>query len=374
MLIAIISLCSLISLFKKSDTENNSFSIRHQDVPFMNYILPHLRKITAPKARNAAGLLLDANENRLGSPLNEEPLTQFSDAQHRALRLKLSLIKAMSPDQIMVSAAGIIEPIDLLIRATCAPAHENVIALTPVRPEFAERARIAHVQVFDVPLLADSFQIDMEHLSQTANEQTQIIYLASPNDQTGQAISHDDIEVILANFEGLVIVDESYINYSRFRSLSTQLAEHPNLVVLQSLNHAWGMAALNLGICMAHPDIIQVLEAIRVPNSIATSVQALAVQALDNITTVNNHTRTTVDLRQKLATQLTDLPAVERVFPSQANFLLVQFRDVTVARQAFAAAKIKVHQPASYLLPNCLRITVGTAAENEQVVAAIKTM
>ena len=335
-------------------------------------ILPHLRKIAVSAARNTNGLLLDANENRLDCSFIHQDLASFSDAQHRALRLQLSLIKAVSPNQIMVSAGGIIEPIDLIIRATCAPAIENVMALTPVSPEFARRAQIAHVQVIEVPLDEDRFQPDIERISQEANERTQIIYISSPNDQTGQIVSPEAIEIILANFEGLVIIDESYVNFSRFRGSMPLLSESPNLVILQSLNHAWGLAGLNLGICMAHPDLIAVLEAIRVPNSISNNTQTLAFQALKHVEETNGRTQQIIQLRESMMQKLITLPNVVRVFASEANFLTVEFSDIARVKRGLVREKIQVYQPESSLLANCLRFTVGSWDDNLKVLSTLQ--
>ena len=234
-------------------------------------------------------------------------------------------------------------------------------------------AKINDVEARPVPLLPD-FQLHMEGIADAIDEKTKLIFICSPNNPTGNAIAADDIEVLLHNFSGIVVVDEAYINYSRQKTTINMLTEFPNLVVLQTLSKAWGLAALRVGLAFASEEVIAVFNKIKPPYNINAASQQLALDALEQIGQVNDWIKQTVSERGKLAGAMAAYPFVEKVYPSDANFLLVK---VTDARKlySFLTGKGIVVRDRSAMpgCAGCLRITVGTPEENNTFLKALET-
>jgi histidinol-phosphate aminotransferase len=268
-----------------------------------------------------ANVFLDANENSLGSPLLKW-YNRYPDPHQQALKEKLSQIKGIAPAHIFLGN-GSDEAIDILFRAFCEPGRHNVIVCPPTYGMYEVSANINDVAVRKVPLTA-SFQLDLEAMEAAVDADTRIIWLCSPNNPTGNSIDRGDIEMILNNFDGIVVVDEAYINFSRHRSFIPDLADYHNLVVLQTLSKAWGLAALRVGMAFASEAIISIMNRIKPPYNINEAAQQLASQALEEVEQVNEMIRILVTERDKLAASLEQHPLVRHVYPSDANFLLVQ--------------------------------------------------
>lgn len=316
-----------------------------------------------------ARVFLDANENSIGSPLVKW-YNRYPDPYQQKLKQKLSEIKAVAPSQIFIGN-GSDECIDLLYRSFCEPGKDNVIIVPPTYGMYGVSAAINDVEVRRAPLLED-FQLDLIHMETLVDEHTKIIWICSPNNPTGNAMRHEDIETILNNFNGLVVVDEAYINFARQRSFITLLKEYPNLVVMQTLSKAWGLAGLRLGMAFASEEIIAVLNKVKPPYNISEAVQDLVLQALDKLEEVNEMIREIVKERGRLATALSALPLVEKVYPSDANFLLVRVSDAKAIYTYLLANEIVVRDRSKVLLcDGCLRITVGTARENDQLLKVL---
>lgn len=268
-----------------------------------------------------AKIYLDANENSFGSPLTRW-YNRYPDPQQWELKRKIALIKNCSKENILLGN-GSDECIDLLIRAFCNPRQDNIIICPPTYGMYEVTANINDVPVKEVPLTT-AYQLNLEALENAIDAFTKIIFLCSPNNPTGNNLDREDIEMVLNNFDGIVVVDEAYINYSRQRSFLTELKDYPNLVVMQTFSKAWGLAALRLGMLFASKEIIDVLNKIKPPYNINGATQELVIKALDNLEDVNSMIRETVKERAVLTNELMNIAGVQKIFPSDANFILVK--------------------------------------------------
>jgi histidinol-phosphate aminotransferase len=233
-------------------------------------------------------------------------------------------------------------------------------------------AHINNVAVKKVPL-TPAFQLDLPAIEEAIDDHTKMIFLCSPNNPTGNSLLREDIEVILNNYFGLVVIDEAYINFSRFRSFTQELNDYPNLVVMQTLSKAWGLAALRIGMSFASVDIIQVMNKVKPPYNINQASQELALQAFDEVEQVNVMIRDIVQQRNALEETMQTLPVVQHIYPSDANFLLVKVTDPKAIYHYLLQQGIVVRDRSKVeLCEGCLRITVGTPMENKALVNALK--
>ena len=321
--------------------------------------------------KGEANIFLDANENSLGSPLLKW-YNRYPDPMQWKIKQKLSVIKQVPVDQIFLGN-GSDEPIDLLFRCFCEPGVDEVIVFPPTYGMYEVSANINNVHLSKVPLTKE-FQLDLEALESSIKPHSKIIWICSPNNPSGNSIDRQDIEMVLNNFDGLVVVDEAYINFSRQKSLVTDLADYPNLVVLQTLSKAWGLAGLRVGMAFASSEIIGYLNKVKPPYNISEPVQELALKALDEIGQVNDMILQLVDARKQLELDFVKSPQVVKVYPSDANFLLVEFTQARAMYDYLVGKGIVVRDRSNVLLcDNCLRITVGTDAENLKLVDAINS-
>ena len=287
------------------------------------------------------------------------------------LKKKIGAVKNIAAENILLGN-GSDECIDLLIRAFCHPRHDEIIICPPTYGMYEVYARINDVGVKEVPLLPN-YQLDMEGLEAAIEANTKLIFFCSPNNPTGNSLDRDDIEIVLNNFDGLVVVDEAYINYSRQRSFLAALKDYPNLVVMQTFSKAWGLAALRLGMNFGSVELIEVLNKIKPPYNINQATQELAMQALDGLEDVNAMIRETVTEREVLARSLQQLPLVQHVYPSDANFLLAKMAGATDIYNYLKTRGIIVRNRSQVLLcEDCLRITVGTPEQDRQLIDALK--
>ena len=316
-----------------------------------------------------ASVYLDANENSYGSPLPRN-YNRYPDPLQRKLKEKIAGIKGV-PAGHMLIGNGSDECIDLLYRAFCNPGQDNVILCPPTYGMYEVSANVNDVEVRKVSLTAD-FQLDVEGIAAAADGRTKLLFLCSPNNPTGNSLDHADIEFILNNFEGLTIIDEAYINFSRQPSFIRELTEYPNLVVMQTLSKAWGLAALRVGMLFSSAPVIEVLTKIKPPYNVNQASQELALEALENTAQVNAWTRSLVEQRDKLATRLKDIPGVIHIYPSDANFLLVRVEEPRRLYEYLVTEGIIVRDRSRVTLcEGCLRVTVGTPGENEILLKAV---
>lgn len=317
-----------------------------------------------------ASVFLDANENSLGSPLSRN-YHRYPDPLQRKVKDKIAQIKGV-PAQHIFLGNGSDECIDLLYRAFCNPGKDNVIICPPTYGMYEVSANINDIEIREAAL-DKGFQLQPDLIASLIDEHTRMIFVCSPNNPTGNAINRADIEMLLNNFDGLVVVDEAYINFSRYRSFIQELTEYPNLVVLQTFSKAWGLAALRLGMLFSSLPVIQVLNKIKPPYNINQATQELALEALDNISLVNEKTKQLVIEREKLRISLLELKDVEMVYPSDANFLLVKIKNAAAIYQALVTKGIIVRDRSRVLLcEDCLRITIGSPEENVALLEALQ--
>lgn len=316
-----------------------------------------------------ANIFLDANENSLGSPTMKW-YNRYPDPMQLKVKDKIAYIKQLGIKKIFIGN-GSDEAIDLMFRCFCKPGVDNAIVFPPTYGMYEVSANINNIKLKKISLTTD-FQLDLPALEEAIDFNTKIIWICSPNNPSGNSINRDDIEMILNNFDGIVVVDEAYINFSKQRSFVADLKDYPNLVVLQTLSKAWGLAALRLGMAFASEEIIGYLNKVKPPYNISEPVQQLALQALDEIGQVNDMIIILVDERNRLAQSLALLSQVKKVHPSDANFLLVEFNDAKKMYQHLVELGIVVRDRSTVVLcENCLRITVGTENENKILVKSI---
>jgi histidinol-phosphate aminotransferase len=340
-----------------------------------NLIRENIKKLTPySSARDEfsgeAKVFLDANENSLGSPLTKW-YNRYPDPHQRAIKQKLSTVKGIGAEHIFLGN-GSDECIDLLFRSFCEPGKDNVILCPPTYGMYEVSANINDVAIKKAPLLED-FQLDLVHLENLIDANTKLIWLCSPNNPTGNALNRVDIEMVLNNFNGIVVIDEAYINFAQQKSFIQELADYPNLVVLQTLSKAWGLAGLRLGMAFASAAIIEVLDKVKPPYNINQATQELVLKALEEVGQVNDMIRLLVDMREALAEVFRSMPTVERVYPSDANFFLVKIKEARKIYEFLLTKGIVLRDRSNVkLCEDCLRITIGTERENTLLVDAMQ--
>jgi len=350
-------------------------------------IRDNIKKMTAySSARHEfsgnASIFLDANENSFGSPISlpSPPgeglgvrLNRYPDPLQTEVKEKLSKIKGV-PAQNIFLGNGSDEAIDLLFRVFCEPGRDNVIIFPPTYGMYEVCAEMNNVKVKKANLTKD-FQLDIEGIEKAIDPFTKLIFICSPNNPTGNSINRADIEIVLNNFDGVVVIDEAYINFAKQKTFIGELTEYPNLVVMQTLSKAWGLAGLRLGMAFASMPIIELMNKVKYPYNINTATQLLALKALENINWVNDHITTTVVEREKLKNELLLLENTEMVFPSDANFLLVRIKNAREVYQKLCEQGIIVRDRSKVVLcDDCLRITIGTPEENHQLMHELKNI
>lgn len=320
--------------------------------------------------KGEAGIFLDANENSFGSA-SDELHNRYPDPLALELKAQLGLIKDVKASQIFLGN-GSDEAIDLLFRIFCNPAKDNVIILPPTYGMYSVSAHINDVKVINVNLKAD-FILDVDGILNAINENTKLIFLCCPNNPSGTSFKEGEMKTILKNFNGIVVLDEAYIDYSSSKSFISELGNYPNLVILQTFSKAWGMANLRLGIAYASKTIIGLLNKVKSPYNINGLTQQLALKALNN----KDRVKTWIDIiiieREKLIIELLKLPFVIKVYPSEANFILVKMRESGKMYDYLIANKIIVRDRSNVILcEGCLRITIGTEKENSGLIKILK--
>jgi histidinol-phosphate aminotransferase len=309
-----------------------------------------------------ASVFLDANENAFGSPLDQQ-FNRYPDPLQYQLKKRITEIKGVPPRNIFIGN-GSDEAIDILFRSFCNPGVDNVIIVPPTYGMYQVSANINDVEARKV-LLTEDYQLNLEGIAEAIDEHTKLIFICSPNNPTGNSINRADVETLLANFNGLVIVDEAYINFSRQKTFIQELTEYANLVVLQTLSKAWGLAGLRVGMAFASEEIIEVMNKVKPPYNVNEASQQLALEALSNIDQVNGWIRETLLQRDRLVLQLKNFDFVLDIYPSDANFILVKTTDANNIYNFLVDKGIIIRNRSKVeLCEGCLRITVGTPDEN----------
>lgn len=313
---------------------------------------------------------LDANENPFGSPLAKK-YNRYPDPLQRELKSTLAKIKNVKTNNIF-AGNGSDEIIDLAIRIFCRPDRDNIIVCPPTFGMYGFSAQLHDVKVEEVPLLED-FQLDMDSIYKTIDSRTKIIFICSPNNPTGNNMSREDMLNLIGNFGGIIFIDEAYINFSNQKSLITEITQHNNVIICQTLSKAWGMAGLRVGLAYSDPEIIDLFMCVKPPFNINSVSQDLAIEALENITQVNKWIKEIAEQRKWLREELSEIPFVEKVYDSQANFLLVKLMDAKKVYRYLYEKNIMIRSwPQMAEGTNYVRITVGSPKENHQLIDALK--
>lgn len=315
----------------------------------------------------AASVFLDANENPYNMPHNRYP-----DPMQRELKKELSKVKKISPERIFLGN-GSDEAIDLVFRAFCEPRIDNVVAIDPTYGMYQVCAEINDVEYRKV-LLDEDFQFSADKLLAAADERTKLIFLCSPNNPTGNDLLRSEIEKLLREFEGLVILDEAYSDFSESPSFLLDLDKYPNLVVFQTFSKAWGCAAIRLGMAFASTEIIGILSKIKYPYNVNQLTQKQAIEMLHKYYEIERWVKRLKEEREDLEKRFSELSLTVEVFPSDANFFLVRVTDAVKIYNYLVEEGIIVRNRNSIsLCGNCLRVTVGTRMENDKLIEALKS-
>lgn len=317
----------------------------------------------------SAEVFLDANENAFGSPAGFG-LNRYPDPLQRELKDKLAALKGVPPSQVFLGN-GSDEAIDLLFRIFCEPRQDEVIICPPTYGMYRVSADINDVAVREIRLTAD-FHLDVPAIMTGIRDATKLIFVCSPNNPTGNLMSRESVLEIAGQFKGIVVVDEAYIDFADESSMIAELAHMPNLVVLQTFSKAWGMAGVRVGLAFASGEIVGLMNRVKPPYNVSASAQQIVIEALDREMKVNEWIDTAKLERSRLENSLSALSMVRTVYPSDANFLLVGVDDANAVYQYLIKEKIVVRNRNNIdLCEGCLRITVGTAAENDRLVKAL---
>ncbi|MBP8967217.1 MAG: histidinol-phosphate transaminase [Paludibacteraceae bacterium] len=316
--------------------------------------------------KGEASVYLDANENPYNSPFNRYP-----DPLQTELKKEISKIKKVPVENIFLGN-GSDEAIDLLYRAFCEPKIHNVVAIEPSYGMYKVCAEINNVEYRPV-LLDENFDVEAYKLMDASNDKTKIIWLCSPNNPTGNSLNFSEINKLLSWFRGIVVIDEAYIDFSTKKSLLNYLTLFPQLIVLQTMSKAWGNAGIRLGMAFADPEIIGILNKIKYPYNINYLTQQHALQALQNPEQVEKWVALILEEKEKLIKELQKLKLVEKIYPSDANFILVKVENANAIYRFLIQNGIVVRNRSNMpLCNNCIRITVGTPEENKALIDTLK--
>jgi histidinol-phosphate aminotransferase len=313
-----------------------------------------------------ASVYLDANENPYDNGINRYP-----DPLQQELKIKISRIKHVHPEQIFLGN-GSDEAIDLVIRAFCEPGVDNIVSIKPTYGMYKVCANINNIKFREV-LLTNDFKLDAQAILNEVDNNTKIIFLCSPNNPTGNSFIREKIIHLLNNFDGIIVLDEAYIDFSEQESFVPQLKNYPNLVILQTFSKAWGMAGARMGMAFASSQIIAVLNKIKYPYNINVLTQQQVSRQLDLIDDKNVKVNSIISQRKFMIAEFKKLLQVKEVYPGDANFLLIKVGDARKMYNYLSGKEIIVRDRSKVALcQGCLRVTIGTPAENEVLLEAIK--
>lgn len=342
-------------------------------VDVLSFVRPNIRRLqpysSARSEYSGVGTVwLDANENPFGTELNRYP-----DPLQTPLRTALAQRKGLALSNVILGN-GSDELIDLLLRVFCEPRRDAIVLVQPTYGMYEVCAAIHDVAVRSV-LATPDFSLPLPAVQEAAQSPATMLFLCSPNNPTGKSIPLEQIETLARSFAGIVVVDEAYIDFSPHRSAVSLLPQYANIVVLQTLSKAFGLAGARIGVAYAHEDIVAVLRSVKPPYNVSVLNQRAAVECLQRETEVQQQLRVLCAERARLSKRLAALPVVQRVFPSDANFLLVRVADAARVYHALRERGVVVRNRSSLpLCDNCLRITVGKPEENELLLSALSAI
>ena len=313
-----------------------------------------------------AHVFLDANENPYGAPSNRYP-----DPLQRELKKQISKVKGIPEDMIFLGN-GSDEAIDLPYRIFCEPGKDNVVAIEPTYGMYKVCADINDIEYRRV-LLDKNFDFKAADLLAACDAHTKMIWLCSPNNPTGNSLNRDEIIKVIEGFEGIVIVDEAYSDFAQQKTLRTELAKYPNLIVLNTMSKAWALAGIRLGMAFATKDIINIYNKVKYPYNVNQLTQQQALEALKDPFEVDKWVKTLLTERSRLMQAFSELPVCEEVYKTDANFFLAKVTDAQKIYDYLVDKGIIVRNRSRIqLCNNCLRVTIGTKNENNELLAALR--
>ncbi|MEO7263531.1 MAG: histidinol-phosphate transaminase [Ferruginibacter sp.] len=316
--------------------------------------------------KGSEGIFVDANENPFGK------YNRYPDGEQSQLKQAISKVKNIVVKNIFLGN-GSDEIIDLLFRIFCRPGVDKVISFTPTYGMYEVSAALNDVEIIEIPLTKD-FQPDLNILQKYVNDEScKLLFICSPNNPTGNLMDQKLVTEMLQKFNGIVVIDEAYIDFCDEESFANKIDQYPNLVVLQTLSKAWGLAALRIGIGFSAEAIIDLLNKVKPPYNISTANQQGALKALENIKEFETTLEILKQERKKLSMALKDIDCIKKVYPTDANFFLVEVTDANKIYQQLISQKIIVRNRNS-VLKNCLRISIGTPEENDILIKALKQL
>ena len=313
-------------------------------------------------------IFLDANENPFQNGVNRYP-----DPQQSSVKAVLAKQRNVNPNQILLGN-GSDEVLDLIFRAFCEPKIDNIISLPPTYGMYGVLANINAVENREV-LLSNDFQPQVEKILETVDENTKIIFLCSPNNPTANSFSTESVVKLLENFKGLIVIDEAYIDFSDKESWLAKINEYPNLVITQTLSKAYGLAGIRLGICYGSAAVISVLNKIKPPYNVNELTQLRALERLSDPEKIKSEITSIIAQREELLKVLVDVKFVEKIFPTEANFILIKVDDANKRYDELIAKGIVIRNRTTQpLCENTLRLTIGTEEENKILIKALKNI
>ena len=316
--------------------------------------------------QDEATILLDANE----SPYNR-PLNRYPDPLQRKVKSLLAPMKRVTENQIFLSN-GSDEAIDVIYRCFCTPEKDNVIAIEPSYPRYKAAALINEVEYRPV-MLDENFRLKSSDVMDNTDLQSKVVWICSPNNPSGNCMQREEIENILAQFQGIVVIDEAYSDFSSEPPFRLQLSKYPNLIVLNTFSIAWGCASVNMGIAYASPQIISIMNKVKFPYNVNEVTQREIMRMLGQTDEVAKSVNAIIEEKALVMKAISLLPFCVKVFPSDANFILVRFKNANAVYKYLMERGIMVRN--RHGLPqcdNCLRITIGTKAENAALISALR--
>ncbi|MEX0648340.1 MAG: histidinol-phosphate transaminase [Balneolaceae bacterium] len=340
-----------------------------------NLIRDNIRKLTPYRSARDdfdEGMLLDANENSLGAPVrNSMDLHRYPSPLHNQLRKKIADYRQVDFENIFLGV-GSDEAVDLLMRIFCEPGRDSILITPPTYGMYKVSANINDVQIKEV-LLNEKFQLRVDEIIEQADDQTKILFLCSPNNPTANDLNRTEILKLVTRFPGIVVVDEAYIDFSRQESMAAMIQQYPNLVVLQTFSKAFGLAGIRLGIAISNPRIIEYLLKVKAPYNINKLTAKTALDVFDQLDLVKFNVEKIREEREYVSEQLGHSDAVEKVYPSDANFLLFKIRNAKEVYQKLANKGVIVRYRGNEpLCEDCLRVTIGMPDENIRFLKTLK--
>ena len=312
------------------------------------------------------GIFMDANENPYGN------LNRYPDPYQRQLKKAISKVKEIKEEDIFLGN-GSDEIIDLCLRVFCTPGVDKALTFTPTYGMYEVSSSVNDIEVIKVPL-NDSFQIDLKKAEASFSDKNlKLIFICSPNNPTANSMNFKDVEYIITKFNGIVVIDEAYIDFSEKPSFVNLVNKYPNLIILQTFSKAFGLAAVRVGMAFSNPLIVHYLNKLKPPYNISTINQKAVLGKLDKMEEYKNQVFKIKKERERLSANLSKMKIAERVYPSDANFLLVKVKNASYIYNALVNRNIIIRNRSS-LFDNCLRITIGKKSENNKLVNALKSI